>query len=138
MFCVRRSHHRKRRHSIDGRNHHSGLWYRQRKHNVYLMFIVRADGLQIVSPTSDVRKLFDILRLETVEQDLPGCTAVLFGHNPCDAPPTIGFPLSDSTRWLDIQPSAFQQANNGDNNCAGIVTGMDLSLINSLWVVGQA
>ncbi|KAK1052127.1 hypothetical protein LTR74_016591 [Friedmanniomyces endolithicus] len=92
----------------------------------------------IVGPTSDVRKLFNILGIEAVEENLPGCTAVLFGYCPCDAPPAIGFSLDSSTRSFGIEPSAFPQADNGNNNCTAIVTGLDLSPGDPLWIVGQA
>ncbi|KAK0874054.1 hypothetical protein LTS02_000435 [Friedmanniomyces endolithicus] len=90
------------------------------------------------SVLSDVRKLFDILGIQAVEQNLPGCTAVLFGYYPCDAPPTIGFSLGNSTRSFDIEASVFQQADNGNNSCTAIVTGIALSPVNPLWIVGQA
>ncbi|KAK0251179.1 hypothetical protein LTR91_005281 [Friedmanniomyces endolithicus] len=91
----------------------------------------------IVGPTSDVRKLFDILGIEDVRQNLPGCTAVLFGYYPCDAPPTIGFSPGSSTRPFDIEPSASQQADNGNNNCTAIVTGIDLSPVKPLWLLDK-
>ncbi|KAK0270330.1 hypothetical protein LTR35_014129 [Friedmanniomyces endolithicus] len=91
----------------------------------------------IVGPTSDVRKLFDILGNEDVRQNLPGCTAVLFGYYPCDAPPTIGFSPGSSTRPFDIEPSASQQADNGNNTCTAIVTGIDLSPVKPLWLLDK-
>ncbi|KAK1809749.1 hypothetical protein LTR12_015908 [Friedmanniomyces endolithicus] len=61
----------------------------------------------IVGPTSDVRKLFDMLGIQAVERNLPGCTAVLLGYYPCDVPPTTGFSLGNSPRSFDIEASVF-------------------------------
>ncbi|KAK3674707.1 hypothetical protein LTR78_005429 [Recurvomyces mirabilis] len=92
----------------------------------------------VIGPISDVQKLFDILGIQAVQQNLPGCTSVLFGYYPCDAPPKVGFTIGNSTKSFDIESSAFQQADNGNNNCTAIVTGIDLSTRHPLWIIGQA
>ena len=81
-----------------------------------------------------MRALFEILGIEAVEQNLLGCTTVLFGYYPCDSPPAFGYQLNDNGPVFNIEPSAFEQANNGNNNCTAIVTGIEFGI----WIVGQA
>ena len=95
---------------------------------------------RIVGPPSVVRTLFDSLGLESYEQNLSGCTSVLFGYYPCDAPPTVGFQFgtgANSTAVYNIEASAFQQADNGNNNCTATVTGITFGSSGDLWIVGQ-
>ncbi|KAK5110053.1 hypothetical protein LTR62_006297 [Meristemomyces frigidus] len=82
--------------------------------------------------------LFHKLGIQAVEQNLPGCTTVLFGYYPCASPPQVGFSLGNSTRSFNIEVSAFEQANDGKGNCTAILTGIDLDPEHSLWIIGQA
>ncbi|KAK5717852.1 hypothetical protein LTR15_008693 [Elasticomyces elasticus] len=91
----------------------------------------------IVAPKSELRKLFAALGMQAVEQNLPGCTSVLFGYYPCDAPPGVGLTFGDDSPWFDIEPSAFQQADNGNNNCTAIITGIDFGR-EPVWIFEQA
>ncbi|KAF2860896.1 acid protease [Piedraia hortae CBS 480.64] len=88
----------------------------------------------VVGPPSQVRQLFSKLGIQAVEQNLPGCTSVLFGYYDCAAPPTVGFTIGDET--FNIAASAFQQAKNGPNNCTAVITGIDFG--SDFWIVGQA
>ena len=72
---------------------------------------------------------------KAVEQSLAGCTKVLFGYYPCDKPPTVGFKVGTGDQEItNIEPEAFVQSRNGNNNCTSIVTGLDFDL----WIIGQA
>lgn len=81
-----------------------------------------------------MRTLFATLGIQAEEQNLAGCTTVLFGYYPCDSPPRFGYQLQNDGPVFNIEPSAFEQANNGNNNCTAIVTGIDFGF----WIVGQA
>jgi hypothetical protein len=71
---------------------------------------------QIVGPVAAVKQIFESIGIQAVQQNLPECTSVLFGYYPCDAPPTVGLQLGNSSRTFNIELSAFQQADNGGNN----------------------
>lgn len=82
--------------------------------------------------------MFEALGIQAVEQNLPGCTSVLFGYYPCDSPPKVGFQLGSENPIFNIEPAAFEQANNGGNNCTATVTGIDLGFPGGLWILGQS
>lgn len=99
------------------------------------------------SPPDQVQALFDAAGIQAVELSLPGCTKVLTGYYPCASPPQIGFGFpsakvaasatgstSKTSTIFDIEPSAFQEADDGSGNCTAIIAGIDLGV----WIVGQA
>lgn len=101
-------------------------------------FIMDSGTANIVAPQKAAKALFAKLGIQAVEQNLPGCAQVLFGYYKCDAPPTVGFSFGDG-KVYNIEPSAFKQADNGNNNCTAIITGLDFEgQGTSDWIVGQA
>lgn len=90
----------------------------------------------VVGPPAQVQKLFDAAGIQGVNLTLPGCTEVLTGYYPCAKPPadvSFAFPTGSSNRF-SIEPSAFQEADDGSGNCTAIVAGIDFGI----WIVGQA
>lgn len=80
----------------------------------------------------------------------PGDPAFLYGYYPCDAPPQFGlkFPaqadiatanktsaVSKKATLFNVARSAFQFADNGNNNCTAVLMG---SSQYPDWTVGQA
>ena len=91
----------------------------------------------IIGPPGQVQALFDAAGIESVNISLPGCTEVLTGYYPCDKPPTVGFVFpSGSKNVFNIEPSAFDEAQNGGGNCTAIVSGIDFGA--NTWLIGQA
>ncbi|KAK4547883.1 hypothetical protein LTR36_010602 [Oleoguttula mirabilis] len=103
-----------------------------------LTIVLDSGTANIVGPTAQIRSLFEALGIQAVEQNLPGCTTVLFGYYPCNSPPAIGFQLGAGNPIFNIEPSAFVQASNGGNNCTATVTGIDIGFPGGLWIVGQS
>ena len=100
--------------------------------------VTQVNTFQIVGPIAQVRRLFNRLGLQAIEQNLPGCTSVLFGYYPCDSPPQVGYQFGAANPTFEIEASAFKQADDGGNNCTAIITGIDLGAGVPLWIVGQA
>ncbi|KAI0470051.1 aspartic peptidase domain-containing protein [Xylariaceae sp. FL0804] len=113
-------------------------------------FIFDCGTANIVGPTRRVRELFDAVGIQAVEQSLPDCASVLFGYYNCSAPPAIAFRFlggGDSgghgnrygPAWT-VEPSAFEQARNGGDNCTAIITGLDGNAdgLGEQWILGQA
>ena len=101
-------------------------------------FILDSGTANVIGPQSQVKALFKKLGLQAVEQNLPGCAQTLFGYYQCDKPPTVGFSFGDGEVY-NIEPSAFKLADNGNNNCTAIVTGLDFDGSGSSdWILGQA
>jgi cathepsin D len=104
-----------------------------------LSIIFDSGTANIVGPTEIVRELFLEVGIQPVEQHLPDCTAVLFGYYNCSSPPPIGFEFGDGMIW-HIEKSAFAQANDGEDDCTAIITGLNGTADGLLeqWIVGQA
>lgn len=71
---------------------------------------------------------------------MPGNPTYIYGYYPCDNPPTVGFsfpaqsdiaaansssPISRTAKTFNIPKSAFQLADNGNNNCTAVLMGTD-------------
>ena len=101
-------------------------------------FIFDSGTANIVGGAGNVRTLFKQLGVQAVELSLPGCSSVVFGYYPCDAPPKVGLSFSSNSEAFMIEPSAFALAHNGGNNCTATITGLELPGIGSEWIIGQS
>ncbi|KAK5172235.1 uncharacterized protein LTR77_003873 [Saxophila tyrrhenica] len=97
-------------------------------------FIFDSGTANIVGPRVEVRKMFKALGIQIVKQTAEGCASVIYGYYACDSPAKVGFTLGGKPFY--IEPSAFQLANNGENNCTATITSLDGDA--PYWIVGQS
>ena len=91
---------------------------------------------KMIGPIKQVRKLFEKLGIQAVDQNLVGCHPAVFGYYRCDSPPAMGFQFGNGPNF-NVECSAIQFADNGNNNCTVFITGVDI-IGNNTWIAGQA
>lgn len=85
-----------------------------------------------------MRRIFTALDIPSYEQVGDAATntpSYLFGYYPCDKPPTAGFAVGNESTIFNIAPTAWNAADNGNNNCTATLQGTDGF---PFWLVGQA
>ena len=101
----------------------------------------------------EVLSIFEATSIQAVIQNTTDGVTVT-GYFPCDQPPTLGFGIpsqsnastaektdsslvSHQSTIFNIAADQWIAADNGNNNCTAILSGMTVASYPTLWVVGQ-
>ncbi|PYH96565.1 acid protease [Aspergillus ellipticus CBS 707.79] len=107
----------------------------------------------ITGPVEEVLSIFEATSIQAVVQNTTDGVTVT-GYFPCDSPPTLGFNIpsqanasaaaksgselvSHQSSIFNIEGEQWIAADNGNNNCTAILSGMTVASYPTLWVVGQ-
>ncbi|PYI09853.1 acid protease [Aspergillus sclerotiicarbonarius CBS 121057] len=107
----------------------------------------------ITGPVDEVLSIFEATSIQAVIQNTTDGVAVT-GYFPCDQPPTLGFSIpsqsnastaaktdsnliSHRSSIFNIAADQWIAADNGNNNCTAVLSGMTVASYPTLWVVGQ-
>ncbi|OOF94901.1 hypothetical protein ASPCADRAFT_208555 [Aspergillus carbonarius ITEM 5010] len=107
----------------------------------------------VTGPVDEVLSIFEATSIQAVIQNTTDGVTVT-GYFPCDQPPTLGFGIpsqsnastaektdsslvSHQSTIFNIAADQWIAADNGNNNCTAILSGMTVASYPTLWVVGQ-